>query len=203
MTYCEHIIEGSIHTNKIQDADTLFEAMLKKFGSKTPTVWINYAHFLHVTKSEPAQARALLPRATQQLGDKHSQNIISRFAALEFRSPNGEPERGRTMFEGLLAAWPKKGDLWNQLLDLEVGIADGKDNGDVTAIRDVFERRTKVKGLKPQQAEKWFRRWAAWEEKLDPKGKTKVMAKAQDWAAAFKVKKEADAAAVQDDEMEE
>lgn len=104
------------------------------------------------------------------------------------------------MFEGLLAAWPKKGDLWNQLLDLEIGNASA--DSDPTAVRDVFERRTRVKGLKPQQAEKWFRRWAAWEETLDPKGKAKVMAKAQDWAASFKTKKEA-AAAAQDEEMEE
>lgn len=162
--------------------------MVKKFGSKTPTVWINYAHFLHVTRNEPAQARALLPRATQQLPSRHSQSLVSRFAALEFRSPNGEPERGRTMFEGLLAAWPKKGDLWGQLVDLEMGTEAG-----ATAVRDVFERRTRVKGLKPQQAEKWFRRWATWEEGLGGKGKERVMAAAQDWAAQFKAKKEAGA----------
>lgn len=173
--------------------------MLKKFGAKAPTVWTNYAHFLHVTQNEPAQARALLTRATQQLDSRHSQSIVGRFAALEFRSPNGEPERGRTMFEGLLAAWPKKGDLWSQLLDLEIGIATTDVNR--TAVRDVFERRTRVKGLKPQQAEKWFRRWAAWEETMDPKGKDRVMAKAQDWATTFKAKKEADAA--KGEEMEE
>lgn len=83
---------------------------------------------------------------------------------------------------------PKKGDLWGQLVDLEIGIAE---DGDLGAVRDVFERRTKVKGLKPQQAEKWFRRWAAWEETRDPKGKERVMAKAQDWAATFKAKKAA------------
>ncbi|WAO90955.1 Hypothetical protein NCS54_00840300 [Fusarium falciforme] len=183
-----------------QDADDLFEAMVKKFGAKAPNVWLNYAHFLHVTRNDAARARSLLPRATQQLDSRHSQNLVSRFAALEFRSPNGEPERGRTMFEGLLAAWPKKGDLWGQLLDLESGLADA----DPTAVRDVFERRTRVKGLKPQQAEKWFRRWATWEEKLDPKGKDRVMAKAQEWAAAFKAKKEAEAAAAaEEDEMEE
>jgi rRNA biogenesis protein RRP5 len=173
--------------------------MLKKFGAKAPSVWINYAHFLSVTRNQPDRARALLPRATQQLATQHSQNIVGRFAALEFRSPNGEPERGRTMFEGLLATWPKKGDLWSQLLDLEMGVADAVP----TAVRDVFERRTRVKGLKPNQAEKWFRRWAAWEEKLDPKGKDKVMAKAQDWAALFKAKKEAAAAEQEDEEMEE
>lgn len=175
--------------------------MVKKFGAKSPSVWMNYAHFLHVIRSDPARARALLPRATQQLASHHSQNLIGRFAALEFRSPNGEPERGRTMFEGLLAAFPKKGDLWSQLLDLEIGIAGA--DADLTAVRDVFERRTRVKGLKPQQAEKWFKRWTAWEEKLDAKGKDRVMAKAQDWAASFKANKEAEAAAAQDEEMEE
>ncbi|KAH8178609.1 s1 RNA binding domain-containing protein [Sarocladium implicatum] len=178
----------------LQEADKLFEAMLKKFGAKSPSVWTNYAHFLHVTKAEPVQARALLPRATQQLPNSLGQTIISRFAALEFRSPNGEPEVGRTMFEGLLAAYPKKGDLWSQLLDLEMSIVG--DDKDATAVRDVFERRTKVKGLKPQQAEKWFRRWAEFEQKRDgKKGNDKIMAKAQEWTTRFKAKKEADAAA--------
>lgn len=176
---------------------------MKKFGAKSPNVWINYAHFLHVTMNEPAKARALMPRATQRLDKALTQNLISRFAALEFTSPNGAPEVGRTMFEGLLAAYPKKGDLWNQLLDLEA-TAVGAD-GDATAIRDVFERRTRVKGLKPQQAEKWFRRWAAWEEKREgAKGKDRIMAKAQDWAGSFKSRKAAEAAAAaEDEEMEE
>ncbi|KAF7550002.1 hypothetical protein G7046_g8161 [Stylonectria norvegica] len=196
----ERLASIYIQSEKHKEADELFESMLKKFGAKSPSVWLNYAQFLHVTRNDPARARALLPRATQQLDSRLSQNLVSRFAALEFRSPNGESERGRTMFEGLLAAWPKKGDLWNQLLDLEIGIAGA--DADLTAVRDVFERRTRVKGLKPQQAEKWFRRWAAWEETLDPKGKEKVMAKAQDWAAGFKVKKAARIAAEQDEDME-
>ena len=174
----------------------MFESMTKKSGSKAPSVWTNYAHFLHVTRNEPSKARALLPRATQQLDKQHSQSVVARFAALEFRSPNGEPERGRTMFEGLLAAWPKKGDLWSQLLDLEMGASDG--DGDATAVRDVFERRTRVEGLKPQQALKWFQRWQDWEEKKDPKGKQRVMAKAADWTKMYKERKEAAAQAEAD-----
>ncbi|KAK0388458.1 hypothetical protein NLU13_4702 [Sarocladium strictum] len=197
----ERLASIYIQSEKLKEAEKLFETMLKKFGAKAPSVWTNYAHFLHVTQGEPAQARALLPRATQQLPNHLGQTIISRFAALEFRSPHGEPEVGRTMFEGLLAAYPKKGDLWSQLLDLEAGIA----GDDATAVRDVFERRTKVKGLKPQQAEKWFRRWAEWEEKRDgAKGKERIMAKAQEWASKFKAKKEADAAAAAlEEELEE
>lgn len=104
------------------------------------------------------------------------------------------------MFEGLLATWPKKGDLWSQLLDLELGIAG--DDADSTAVRDVFERRTRVKGLKPKQAESWFRRWSAWEEKRDPKGKERVMAKAQDWVQKQKARKAAAEAEAEEEEIE-
>ncbi|KAM0352441.1 hypothetical protein ACHAPU_002108 [Fusarium lateritium] len=197
----ERLASIYIQSERLKDADALFETMVKKFGAKSPNVWLNYAHFLHVSRKDPARSRALLPRATQQLGKQHEKNLMSRFAALEFRSPNGEPERGRTMFEGLLSVYPKQGDLWGQRLDLEIGLPES----DPTAIRDVFESRTRVKGLKPLQAEKWFRRWAEWEEKLDGKGKDKVIAKAQEWTVKFKARKEADAAAAaaEADEMEE
>ncbi|PHH60609.1 hypothetical protein CDD81_1399 [Ophiocordyceps australis] len=182
---------GSIYiqSEKFKEANELFEAMVKKFGAKSPHVWVNYAHFVHTTLNEVERSRKLLARATQQLDKRHHSSLMSRFAALEFRSPNGLAERGRTMFEGLLATFPKKGDLWNQLIDLEMSTT-AKDGVDVAAVRDVFERRTKVKTLKTQQAEKWFRRWAAWEESMDGKeGKDRVMAKAQDWAAAYKARK--------------
>ena len=183
-----------IKSERLDQASDLFEEMVKKFGAKAPSIWINYAHFLFVTMDEPERARSLLARATQQLDRQHHPNVMSRFAALEFRSPNGEPERGRTMFAALLDAYPKKGDLWGQLLDLEMGVKDS----DPAVVGEVFERRSRVKGLKKQQAEKWFRRWAAWEEeKADIKGsgKQKVMAKAQDWAARYESRKAADAAA--------
>ncbi|PQK09241.1 hypothetical protein BB8028_0001g13120 [Beauveria bassiana] len=201
----ERLASIYIQSEKLKEAEALFEAMVKKFGAKAPSVWMNYAHFLHVTRNDPARARALLPRASQQLGAAQAVTIVPRFAALEFHSPNGEPERGRTMFAGLLDTWPKKGDLWNQLLDLEMGVlagAGGTAAADPTAVRDVFERRTRVKGLKPQQAEKWFRRWTTFEEGIDAKGKAKVTAKAHEWAAAFKARKEAEAKA-EDEEMEE
>jgi rRNA biogenesis protein RRP5 len=95
------------------------------------------------------------------------------------------------LFENLLATYPKKFDLWNQLLDLEVSVGEA----DPAVVRDLFERGTKVKGLKPKQAKAWFRRWAEWEEKKkgDSKSRAKVMAKAQEWAknAAEKKKKAA------------
>jgi len=140
---------------------------------------------LHTKKNSPDRARALLKRATQALGSQPHLYLalVPKFAALEFRSPNGDRDQGRTLFENLLATYPKKFDLWNQLLDLE--ISAGGEKADLAVVRDLFERGTKGKSLKPRQAKTWFRRWAQWEEeKGDAKSRERVSAKAQEWARA-------------------
>jgi rRNA biogenesis protein RRP5 len=162
--------------------------MLKKFGAKSPNVWINYAHFLHATCNEPDRARALMKRATQSLGTSTHVYLplIARFAALEYRSPNGDHEQGRTLFESLLSTYPKKFDVWNQLLDLEVSaLASAKGAANPAVVRDVFERGAKAKGLKPKQAKTWFRRWAQFEDEHgDAKNRERVSAKALEWTRA-------------------
>jgi rRNA biogenesis protein RRP5 len=182
-----------------QKADELFERLVKKFGSKTPSVWENYADYLHKVAGKPEQARGLVKRATQALDDRHHLPLLVRFAALEFHSPNGDPETGRTLFEGLLSSYPKRFDLWNQLLDLETAAygkakKEGKEGADAAAaaVRDVFERGTKVKGLKAEKAKKWFQRWARWEEENgDAKSREKVSARAQLWAREAEARKKA------------
>jgi rRNA biogenesis protein RRP5 len=65
-----------------------------------------------------------------------------------------------------------------------MSVTNGKEV-DVAAVRDLFDRGSKVKGLKPRQAKAWFRRWAAWEEeKGDKKSRERVSAKATEWARA-------------------
>ncbi|KAF2964648.1 hypothetical protein GQX73_g8919 [Xylaria multiplex] len=166
-----------VQDNKPEKADSLFQAITKKFGANSPDVWHNYAHWLHAVQNEPDRARALISRATQALPDHARLPLMTKFAALEYNSPNGNAERGRTMFEGLIATFPKRFDLWSQLLDHEDG-----PNADKAVIRDVFDRATKVKGLKARPAKKWFKRWADWEEKNgDTKSQEKVRAKAAEW----------------------
>ncbi|KAI8951983.1 hypothetical protein F4801DRAFT_577854 [Xylaria longipes] len=166
-----------VQDNKPEKADELFQSITKKFGANSPDVWHNYAHWLHAVQNEPDRARALLSRATQALPDHARLPLMTKFAALEYNSPNGSAERGRTMFEGLIATFPKRFDLWSQLLDHEDG-----PNADKAVIRDVFEGATKVKGLKARPAKKWFKRWADWEEKNgDAKSQEKVRAKATEW----------------------
>lgn len=179
-----------------QKADELYQAMIKKFGAKSPQVWTNYANFLHNTVKDADRARALVHRATQRLPSHTHVPLMTKFASLEFRSASGDAEHGRTVFEGILSAYPKKFDLWNQLLDLEISAynASKKDedgNADPTHVREVFERGTKTKGLKPLRAKKWFQRWAKWEEENgDAKSKEKVMAKATEWTREAEARKQ-------------
>lgn len=168
-----------------QKADELFQTMVKKF-SQSPNVWYNYAHFLHYTMSAPDRARLLLPRAIQSLPPHTHLGVTVKFAALEFHSPHGSPERGRTMFEGVLSTYPKRLDLWNQLLDLEI------QQGDKSIIRALFERVIKTKGMKPKAAKAWFKRWSEWEEKSgDTKMQEKVKAKAREWVLSVEKLKSA------------
>lgn len=173
--------------------------MTKKFGAKSPQVWTNYAHFLQNTVQDPERARALLSRATQALASHTHVPLITKFAALEFRSASGDPERGRTMFEGLLSAYPKKFDLWNQLMDLEISLyanakKEGKADRDAGAVRAAFERGLKTKGLKPHRAKTLFQRWAKWEEgNGDAKSRERVSARAKEWAKEAEARKKATA----------
>lgn len=111
---------------------------------------------------------------------------MPKFAALEFRSSNGDREQGRSLFETILAAFPKRFDLWNQFVDLETSVG----TSDPATVRDLFDRGSKVKGLKPKQAKTWFKRWAQWEDNNgDKKSRERVSAKAQEWAKKAAEKK--------------
>ena len=44
---------------------------------------------------------------------------ISKFAQMEYKL--GDPERGRTIFEGIVDTHRKRLDLWNIYIDMEAG----------------------------------------------------------------------------------
>ena len=131
------------------------------------------------TLDEGARARALLARALQSLPPHTHLDMTSKFAQLEFTSSNGDPERGRTMFEGLMSTWPKRLDLWNILLDLELQQGEGSEKKE--RIRSVFERIVKCK-LNVRKAKWVFKRWLQFEEQEgDGKSQERVQAKAAEF----------------------
>ncbi|KAF7589777.1 rRNA biogenesis protein rrp5 [Aspergillus hancockii] len=168
----ERLISIYIQSAKNEKADELFQTALKKKISQSPKFFLNYASFLFDNMAAPDRARALLPRALQSLPSHTHVDTTSKFAQLEFRCENGDVERGRTVFEGLLSSFPKRMDLWNILLDLEIK------NGDAEQVRRLFERVLGIrdtkgavsveasKKLRPKQAKFFFKKWLSFEEKL-------------------------------------
>ncbi|RMZ76924.1 hypothetical protein DV737_g4583, partial [Chaetothyriales sp. CBS 132003] len=163
-----------IHSGKKDKADDMFQTMLKKF-TQHPKVWTNYATFLFDTAEQAEKARDLLPRALQILPKFTHLDLTLKFAMLEFKASGGLPERGRTIFEGLIASFPKRIDLYNVLLDLELKLDDKEQ------IRGLFERVFRGK-LKAKQAKFFFKRWLAFEESEgDERRIEEVKAKAATW----------------------
>lgn len=179
----------------LQKADELFQTAFKKKVFQSAVNYHNYANFLFDTMAAPERGRALLPRALQALPSHTHVDITSKFGQLEFRSPNGDVERGRTVFEGLLSSFPKRADIWNVLLDLEIKA------GDQEQVRRLFERvlgtRSTKKGaaaapaegskkLKPKQARFFFKKWLAFEEKLaEERGNEKMVEEVKARAAEY------------------
>ena len=137
------------------------------------------------TLNSPDRARSLLPRALQSLPTHHRLDMTSKFAQLEFRSPAGDAERGRTIFEGLLNTWPKRLDLYNVLIDLEFK------QGEKERVRALFERVLAAKNhrLKPKKAKWFFKRWMEFEEKFgNQKTLEDVKRKAEGFVRSWKEK---------------
>jgi rRNA biogenesis protein RRP5 len=208
----ERLASIYIQSSKHAQADQLLQTTLKKFGSTCPKLWLNYAVFLFDTVKSPDRARALLSRALQTLPTASHVDITAKFAALEFRSSTGLAERGRTIFEGLLASFPKRVDLWNVLLDLEIKHAP---RDDPAAVRRLFERifssssassstavaaaAAAVGGdggaaaggarLKNKQAKFFFKRWVEFEERAgDARAVERVQKRAAEWVRERKSK---------------
>ena len=60
--------------------------------------------------------------------------MISKYGMLEFKY--GNPENGRTMFEGIVSNYPKRMDIWSIYMDMELKYGQGN----VTQARHLFER---------------------------------------------------------------
>lgn len=95
------------------------------------------------------------------------------------------------MFEGLLSSFPKRVDLWSVFLDLEIKV------GDVEQVRRLFERALGIgvaadgtkagekKKLKGKQAKFFFKKWLAFEEKMDTSGNGKKVDEVKARAAEY------------------
>lgn len=82
--------------------------------------------------SEP---KAVLQRALQSLPKDQHVPLITKFGILEFK--HGQPENGRTMFEGIVSSYPKRMDIWSIYMDMEVKYGGSENKAQA---RHLFER---------------------------------------------------------------
>ncbi|KAG0305918.1 rRNA biogenesis protein rrp5 [Dissophora globulifera] len=140
-------------SNKIDLATELYTTMTKKFAQSSK-VWTGFGHFqLHHGHLEAG--RELLQRSLKSLPKRKHIKTISKFAQLEFKY--GEPERGRTIFEGVMSNYPKRIDLWSVYIDMEVR------NGEQDAVRRLFARVVSLK-LSSKKMKFFFKKWLAYEK---------------------------------------
>ncbi|PAV61916.1 hypothetical protein WR25_19035 [Diploscapter pachys] len=158
-----------VRHEKQELADEIFDAMVRKFRSQSDEVWHLQAENLMNT-SRQAKARDLLKRALDSVPKARHSSLISKFAQLEYKK--GDPEKGKTMFENLLIAYPKKTDIWMIYANLALK------QGGIQTAREVLSRACGQK-LSIHKLRPLFKLWMELEEKHgDEKSRREVQNKA-------------------------
>lgn len=132
---------------RFQKAEEQFKKTCKKFGQSSK-VWTLFGEF-QLKRGNVEEARKLLPRSLQSLEKRKRESTrvfgflfeyevprldlktISKFAQLEYKY--GEPERGKTLFEGIVDSHPKRWDMWLVYMDMEAT------QGNIQSLRCVLQ----------------------------------------------------------------
>lgn len=124
-----------VSANKTEDAEQLYIIMTRKY-KREKSVWKAYGQFLFKA-GRLQSSRNLLQKCTAILDKKDHVEVITKFANLEFS--HGDAERGRTMFENLIASYPGRTDIWSVYVDMVAK------SGDIAGARDILDRAVKQK----------------------------------------------------------
>ncbi|GAB4820753.1 hypothetical protein N2152v2_007799 [Parachlorella kessleri] len=141
-------------TGKEGLAEQCLKAMCRKF-SENVEVWLRTVKY-RLAKDDSEGARKALERSLQALPKFEHIRMISQAGLLEFKL--GDPERGRSLFEGVLRNYPKRLDLWSVYLDQEIAA------GEQQRIRALFERATHLQ-LPPKKMKFLVKRYLEYEKK--------------------------------------
>ena len=160
------------------ELDALHDSTTRKFGSSASSkaaapaalaLWTAWAEH-RFEKGDAAGARALLKRALGVLPAAAHADAVVAFAVLEYRFARSAGdaaraaagcERARTMLDGLLAAAPKRLDVWNVFLDQETAaVAAGLST--VPPVRSLFQRAAAAR-LSSKKMQFLLKKWLSFE----------------------------------------
>ncbi|GMF10301.1 unnamed protein product [Phytophthora lilii] len=125
-----HLVDLYARSEEHEDVKQTLATMQKKFRTSKQT-WIRSLQYL-VGEKQFAAAAETLQRSLKSLAAHKHLPVILKYGQLLYEQ--GELDKARTIFEGILANYPKRMDLWNVYLDKEIKF------GDVALVRALFER---------------------------------------------------------------
>ncbi|KAJ8578309.1 hypothetical protein ON010_g895 [Phytophthora cinnamomi] len=125
-----HLVDLYARADEHEDVKQTLATMQKKFRTSKQT-WIRSLQYL-VGEKQFAEAAETLQRSLKSLSAHKHLPVILKYGQLLYEQ--GELDKARTIFEGILANYPKRMDLWNVYLDKEIKF------GDVALVRALFER---------------------------------------------------------------
>ncbi|XP_050397889.1 protein RRP5 homolog [Patella vulgata] len=131
----QRMISVYVRSEKYEEAEQLYNVMVKRFHTDKQ-IWMNFVQFCF-RNNRLDTGRKLLQRSFKCLEKKEHVEMISKVAQMEVKF--GDGERGRTMYENLVANYPKRLDLWSVYIDM-VRIL-----GDFDGVRKLFERALSLK----------------------------------------------------------
>jgi len=164
---------------KAELAAKAYEACSKKFPH-SKKVWIAFLTFLY-QQGDKEGSRKLLPKSLAALPRRKHPLVVSKAALLEYEY--GAPERGRSIFEGLLDSYPKRTDLWSVYLDAHIKAHTPPKvaEADLQEVRSMMERCCTMK-LKATKMRFFFKRWLDFEKKWgDAESQELVRTKAREF----------------------
>ncbi|KAK6621934.1 hypothetical protein RUM44_001741 [Polyplax serrata] len=148
-----HMLNLYGKSNKLQDMEKLGNFMLKKYKD-VENMWIEVGNaYFAVGKVE--SARLVLQRALTILSKKQHVPIVSKFAQMENKF--GSAERAQTLYESILASFPKRVDIWSCYVDMLVK------SKLIDLARQVLERATS-QSLRPRKMKTLFKKFLTFEE---------------------------------------
>lgn len=158
-------------TEQYKLASELLDKMARKF-KRSCKVWLSRIQSLLKQNSDGIQS--VVNRALLCLPQHKHIKFISQTAILEFKC--GVPDRGRSLFEGMLREYPKRTDLWSIYLDQEIRLGDGD------VVRALFERAISL-CLPPKKMKFLFKKYLEYEKTIgDEERIESVKKKALDYA---------------------
>lgn len=181
-----------------KELDEHIQTFLLKRFRESCKVWLCAVRHafssVEATSDESQGAKSVkevVKRALQAMPKHKHVKFLIAYAQMEYRlkvAGSRGRDRGRAVFEGLVAQHPKRLDIWSVYLDMEASFLAAGDDGSPAAVADVrrlFDRVISL-NLSSKKVKHFFKRYLQFEKSVgSDEGVERVKQKARDFIASL------------------